>query len=86
MTPSLNLTGLTPEQIQQLQRLADQLRAANEKNLATRSTIRNGKELCDYWQQIGVINSLPKTLDGQQYARQLRHQAQTRSQTLPGDR
>ncbi|MEM8642237.1 MAG: hypothetical protein AAGG51_25995 [Cyanobacteria bacterium P01_G01_bin.54] len=79
MTPTLNLNGLTTAQIQQLQTLADQFRATNEKKLETNPTIHNGKELISYWQQMEVINSLPKTLDSQQYARQLRHQAQTRN-------
>ncbi|NEO83598.1 MAG: hypothetical protein F6J87_04960 [Spirulina sp. SIO3F2] len=81
MTPTLNLNGLTPTQIQQLQTLADQFRTINKQNIQTSQTVQNGKELLTYWQHMGVINSLPKTIDSQQYARQLRDQAQNRKIT-----
>lgn len=79
MTSTLNLTGLTTAQIQRLQALAEQFRITNQKNLETNPSIHNGQELLAYWQQTGVINSLPKTIDSAQYARQLRQQAQSRN-------
>lgn len=40
---------------------------------------RNGAELVAYWQREGVINSRPDITDSQAYARQLRHEAETRT-------
>ncbi len=39
---------------------------------------KTGAELVAYWQSEGVINSRPDITDSQAYARQLRHQAETR--------
>jgi hypothetical protein len=40
---------------------------------------KTGAELVAYWQSEGVINSRPDITDSQVYARNLRHQAQTRT-------
>jgi len=45
-----------------------------------RNPPRNGAELVAYWQREGVINSRPDITDSQAYARQLRHEAETRTQ------
>ena len=42
---------------------------------------KTGAELVAYWQSEGVINSRPDITDNQVYARNLRHQAQTRTRT-----
>ncbi|MEG4273385.1 MULTISPECIES: hypothetical protein [unclassified Microcoleus] len=42
---------------------------------------KTGAELVAYWQSEGVINSRPDITDSQVYARNLRHQAQTRTRT-----
>ncbi|MFM9264718.1 hypothetical protein [Tychonema sp. BBK16] len=42
---------------------------------------KTGAELVAYWQSEGVINSRPDITDSQVYARNLRHQAETRTQT-----
>lgn len=42
---------------------------------------KTGAELVAYWQSKGVINSRPDITDSQVYARNLRHQAQTRTRT-----
>jgi hypothetical protein len=39
---------------------------------------KTGAELVAYWQSEGIINSRPDITDSQAYARQLRHEAQTR--------
>ena len=39
---------------------------------------KTGAELITYWEKAGVINSRPDILNGQEHARQLRHQAETR--------
>ena len=39
---------------------------------------KTGAELVAYWESIGVIGSRPEIADSQDYARQLRHQAETR--------
>ncbi len=39
---------------------------------------KTGAELVAYWESIGVIGSRPEITDSQDYARQLRHQAETR--------
>lgn len=48
----------------------------------TRKVIDNlpktGAELVTYWQNEDVINSCPDITDSQVYARELRHQAETR--------
>ena len=53
--------------------------------LSLRQVLRNppktGAELVAYWQSEGVINSRPDITDSQVYARNLRHQAQTRTRT-----
>lgn len=41
---------------------------------------KTGAELVAYWERIGVIGSRPEIADSQDYARQLRHQAETRKQ------
>ena len=41
---------------------------------------KTGAELVAYWESIGVIGSRPEIADSQDYARQLRHQAETREQ------
>ena len=41
---------------------------------------KTGAELVAYWESIGVIGSRPEITDSQDYARQLRHQAETRKQ------
>ena len=40
---------------------------------------KTGAELVAYWQSEGVINSRPDITDSQLYARNLRHQAETRT-------
>ncbi|WP_414562435.1 MULTISPECIES: hypothetical protein [unclassified Anabaena] len=42
---------------------------------------KTGAELVAYWQNEGVINSRPDITDSQAYARQLRHDAETRERT-----
>ncbi|MEG5034991.1 hypothetical protein [Microcoleus sp. AT3-D2] len=42
---------------------------------------KTGAELVAYWQSEGVINSRPDITDSQVYARNLRHQAETRTRT-----
>jgi hypothetical protein len=42
---------------------------------------KTGAELVAYWQSEKVINSRPDITDSQVYARNLRHQAQTRTRT-----
>ncbi|HAT13244.1 MAG TPA: hypothetical protein DCS91_06440 [Microcoleaceae bacterium UBA11344] len=42
---------------------------------------KTGAELVAYWQSEGVINSRPDITDSQVYARNLRHQAETRTGT-----
>jgi hypothetical protein len=53
--------------------------------LFTRTVIDNlpktGEELVRYWQNEGVINSCPDIADSQAYARELRHQAETRERS-----
>jgi hypothetical protein len=39
---------------------------------------KTGAELVAYWQKEGVIGSRPDIADSQAYARQLRHEAETR--------
>ena len=39
---------------------------------------RNGAELVAYWESVGVINSCPDIQDSQEYARQLRYDAEHR--------
>ncbi|MCG6135933.1 MAG: hypothetical protein MET45_14960 [Nostoc sp. LLA-1] len=39
---------------------------------------KTGAELVAYWQNEGIINSRPDITDSQAYARQLRHEAETR--------
>ncbi|AFZ61018.1 hypothetical protein H6G54_29490 [Anabaena cylindrica FACHB-243] len=51
--------------------------------LSTRKVVDNlpktGAELVKYWENEGVINSCPDIItDSQAYARELRHQAETR--------
>jgi len=50
--------------------------------LSVRQAIANppktGAELVTYWQSEGIINSRPDITDSQAYARQLRHDAETR--------
>ena len=41
-------------------------------------TVRTGADLVAYWQAEGVIGSRPDITDSQEYARQLRDQAQRR--------
>jgi hypothetical protein len=41
---------------------------------------KTGAELVAYWQSEGVINSRPDITDSQVQARNLRHEAETRSQ------
>jgi hypothetical protein len=52
--------------------------------LSTRQALSNspktGAELVAYWQSEGVIHSRPDITDSQARARQLRHEAETRSQ------
>ena len=43
-----------------------------------RSLPKTGAELVTYWQNEGVINSRPDITDSQEYARKLRHEAETR--------
>lgn len=40
---------------------------------------KNGAELVAYWETVGVIGSRPDITDSQEYARQLRQEAQNRS-------
>ncbi|MCF4969577.1 hypothetical protein [Nostoc sp. CMAA1605] len=42
---------------------------------------KTGAELVAYWQSEGVIKSRPDITDSQAYARQLRHDAETRERT-----
>lgn len=50
--------------------------------LSTRQVLgslpKTGAELVAYWQSEGVINSRPDITDSQEYARKLRHEAETR--------
>ena len=39
---------------------------------------KTGAELVAYWESAGVINSRSDITDSQEYARQLRHEAETR--------
>lgn len=39
---------------------------------------KTGAELVAYWHSVGVVNSRPDITDSQEYARNLRHEAQTR--------
>jgi hypothetical protein len=39
---------------------------------------RTGLELVAYWESIGVVGSRPDIADSQEYARQLRNQAESR--------
>lgn len=41
---------------------------------------KTGAELVAYWESTGVINSRPDIVDSQEYARELRHKAETREQ------
>lgn len=41
---------------------------------------KTGAELVAYWENVGVIGSRPNITDSQDYARHLRHQAETREQ------
>lgn len=41
---------------------------------------KTGLELLAYWESIGVINSRPDIVNSQEYARQLRYQAEIRKQ------
>ncbi len=38
---------------------------------------KTGTELVAYWESTGVINSRPDIVDSQEYARELRHKAET---------
>ena len=53
--------------------------------LFTRKSVENlpktGAELVTYWENEGVINSCPDITDSQAYARELRHQAETRERS-----
>jgi hypothetical protein len=42
------------------------------------NTPKTGSELISYWQKEGLINSRPEIEDSQDYARQIRHQAERR--------
>ncbi|NJN59834.1 MAG: hypothetical protein HC879_21285 [Leptolyngbyaceae cyanobacterium SL_5_9] len=42
---------------------------------------KTGAELVSYWESSGVINSRPDITDSQEYARRLRHEAETRERT-----
>ncbi len=50
--------------------------------LSARKVLNNppqtGSELVNYWQNEGLINSLPEIKDSQEYARQIRSQAEHR--------
>lgn len=48
--------------------------------------LRNGAELVAYWESIGVIGSRHDITDSQDYARELRHQAETSAVLSPVDR
>ncbi len=39
---------------------------------------KTGAELVVYWESVGIIDSRPDIADSQEYARQLRHEAETR--------
>lgn len=41
---------------------------------------KTGAELVTYWESTGVINSRSDISDSQEYARRLRHEAETRDQ------
>jgi hypothetical protein len=82
---SINL-NLSPELETELHTEASQLNLPLSEYilriLSTRKVTDNlpktGSELVKYWEDEGVINSRPDITDSQAYARELRHQAETR--------
>jgi hypothetical protein len=48
------------------------------KRQSSSSLPKTGAELVAYWQREGVIGSRPDIVDSQAYARQIRHEAETR--------
>ncbi|AFZ24231.1 hypothetical protein Cylst_1986 [Cylindrospermum stagnale PCC 7417] len=86
---SLNL-NLPPELENELHTEASQLNLPLSEYilriLFTRQVVDNlpktGAELVTYWQNEGVINSRHDITDSQTYARELRHQAETRERSM----
>ena len=84
---SINL-DLSPELENQLATEASQLNLSLSEYILQVLSIRKvlthppktGAELVAYWQSVGVINSRPDIIDSQIHARNLRHQAETRTQ------
>ncbi|GCL36091.1 MAG: hypothetical protein ACKO9I_13045 [Sphaerospermopsis kisseleviana] len=82
---SINL-NLPPELEKELHTEAEKLHLPLSEYilhiLSTRKVADNlpktGAELVAYWENEGVINSRPDITDSQVYARELRHQAETR--------
>lgn len=82
---NINL-DLSPELEKELSQEASQMNLTLSEYiirlLSLRQMIPNppktGAELVAYWQNEGVINSRPDIQDSQAYARQLRHEAETR--------
>ena len=81
---SINL-NLPPELENELYHEASQLNLTLSEYIIQILTVRRianppktGPELVAYWQSEGVINSRPEITDSQAYARQLRHEAETR--------
>ncbi|MBD2194848.1 MULTISPECIES: hypothetical protein [Calothrix] len=81
---SINL-NLPPELENELSQEASQLNLTVSEYILQILTVRRianppktGSELVAYWQSEGVINSRPDITDSQAYARQLRHEAETR--------
>jgi hypothetical protein len=82
---SINL-NLPPELETELHTEASQLNLPLSEYilhiLSTRKIVdslpKTGAELVKYWENEGVINSRPDITDSQVYARELRHQAETR--------
>ena len=81
---SFNL-NLPPELENELYHEASQLNLTLSEYIIQILTVRlianppkTGAELVAYWQSEGVINSRPDITDSQAYARQLRHEAETR--------
>jgi hypothetical protein len=48
--------------------------------------LKTGIELVAYWESIGIIDSRPDIVDAQEYARQLRYQAENHAKHLQSER
>lgn len=83
MTLTLNLppeleNALSAEASQRSLSLSEYVLYLLAQRQTSSSLPKTGEALVDYWQREGVIGSRSDITDSQAYARQLRHEAETR--------